>query len=840
MKNRLLDMSDFNWESRLNWWGMVVAGTVIILLSLVSLRDLSLDGWLRLALLTMLVILASRYPLRIPNVEASVSVSDVFIFLGLFFLGTGPAIILGYIDNLIAAHRTARRATSWILAPNMMAITVLFSAAAFYWALAFSLGQEPHWPVAQGEIWFSSLFPSLVALALMQYLANGWLVAWFYARRANKPVYHFWRKGYLWTFWTFFASAITAGIILFAIERYGFIYLAAAVPIITASYFTYKIYFEHVNEKTRHLEEVNRIHLATVEALASAIDAKDQTTHGHVRRVQIYAEGLARLYNLSESEIEALKIGALLHDVGKLAVPDHILNKPGKLTAAEFEKMKIHTVVGAQIMERVNFPYPVVPIVRHHHERWDGTGYPDRLKGEDIPITARILSVVDCFDALHEDRQYRRALSREQAIEVLRHSSGTQFDPGVVKLFTEHLPKFESRIAEHQIEDVERAAPSLPKGASSALPAAGLSTGQLDIVAAATPGYINQINRAHQEVYALYEVARTFGSSLNIEDAMAIIANKIGYIVRFDTCIIYRYHDTKGIAVAEHVTGLHADCLRGRCVAPGEGITGYVLVNGQPFTHTDPMLDFADVPLPPEAVYRAGAVFPLQKDGQLLGALAVYSMTLSDYTNDDLRLLETVARLASDALDNAMRYAATKSDALTDLLTGLPNSRALQLKFEQEAARADRAGAPFYVLMFDLDNFKPVNDTYGHQVGDDFLKAISRMLNSHFGEYDFFSRYAGDEFVAMVTNITQEQCEQLCERLQDAVDKFAYCVRSNKFVQVGISIGASLYGRDGTTIDDLLLASDRAMYSNKSNRKLKTGTGNIIYMPVSSDKAMPS
>ncbi|HLG14109.1 MAG TPA: HD domain-containing phosphohydrolase [Blastocatellia bacterium] len=827
-----LNMSDFNTESKCFWWGMTSIGTVVMLVSIGSLFTLTGGDWLKFALLCVLVFLASRRPLHIPNTEASVSVSDVFIFLAVFFLGTGPAVVLGFIDNFIAARLTAKRPTSWILAPNLMAITVLLSSTAFQWVLRLALGYEPEWPIGHAELPFPVLFPALVVLAFVQYLVNCWLVAWFYARRAGKSPYHFWRSGYLWTSWTFFGSAIAAGLIYFAIERYGFVYVGAAIPIIVASYFTYKVYFEHINEKTRHIDEVSRLHLSTVEALASAIDAKDQTTHGHVRRVQIYAEGLAKLFKLSNAEIEALRAGALLHDVGKLAVPDHILNKPGKLTAAEFEKMKIHTVVGAQILERVGFPYPVVPIVRHHHERWDGNGYPDELKGEDIPITARILSVVDCFDALHENRQYRRALTREEAIDFLRRNAASQFDPEVVRLFIQYLPQFEAQIAAQQVEEMERTAPLLLKG-NGAVPAAGLSQEHLDVGSMSPPSYIGQINRAHQEVYALYEVARTFGSSLNFEDAMAIIANKLGYVVRFDTCVIYRYYESRGIAVAEHVTGAHADYLRGRCVVPGDGITGYVLANRKPFTHTDPMLDFADANLPYGTHYSAVAVFPLLKDGRLLGALALYSMTLADYTADDLRLLETVARIASDALDNALRYAETKSDAMTDLLTGLPNSRALQRRFAQEAARADRSGAPLFVLMLDLDNFKPINDTYGHQVGDDFLKAISSLLGSQFSKYDFFARYAGDEFVALIPQVSGEQFEELCDRLRRAVDQFAFCVRPMKYARVGISLGASLYGRDGWRMDELILAADRAMYANKYQSKLQTGTdpSNIIYMP---------
>src|SRR4030095_9557366 len=199
-------------------------------------------------------------------------------------------------------------------------------------------------------------------------------------------------------------------------------------------------------------EQMADLHLKTIEALAIAIDAKDEVSPDHVHRVQIYATGLARLFGLSDPEVEALKAGALLHDIGKLAVPDYILNKPGKLTEGEYDKMKIHTIVGAEILTRVGFPYPVVPVVRHHHERWDGRGYPDALRGEQIPMTARILAFVYCFDAVREDRQYRKAMTREQAVDLIKSGSGTMYDPEVVRLFLEHLTHFEAEIRRQKKE----------------------------------------------------------------------------------------------------------------------------------------------------------------------------------------------------------------------------------------------------------------------------------------------------------------------------------------------------------------------------------------------------
>jgi diguanylate cyclase (GGDEF)-like protein len=184
-----------------------------------------------------------------------------------------------------------------------------------------------------------------------------------------------------------------------------------------------------------------------------------------------------------------------------------------------------------------------------------------------------------------------------------------------------------------------------------------------------------------------------------------------------------------------------------------------------------------------------------------------------------MRLLETVTRLASDALFNAMHHAEAESNALTDPLTGLPNARCMYLRFEQEAARARRTNRPFQVIMLDLDEFKQVNDTYGHRIGDKMLHEIAHILQGQLREYDFLSRYAGDEFVAIVQDLVGSQVEELCERIESAVSKFSLHVRAEHSARVGISVGAATFGIDGETLDQLLITADQAMYSAKSNHK---------------------
>ena len=602
-----------------------------------------------------------------------------------------------------------------------------------------------------------------------------------------------------------------AGVSVFVwVLQGGLAYALLSVPVLAVTYWTYKLYYERLTTKTHEAEDISRLHLATVEALATAIDAKDQTSHCHVRRVEIYAAGVGHLLGLSHREVRALRAGALLHDIGKLAVPDHILNKPGNLSTAEFEKTKVHTTVGAEILSRVNFPYPVIPIVMHHHERWDGYGYPEGLKGEQIPITARIMSVVDCFDSVREDRPFRPGMTREDAIALLRKGAGTHFDPNVVELFVQHLAQFEIEIANRGLDQHIHATFS----ASPIIP-------EEDEVARArenTAAY-DQIRNAHSEVYALYEIARKFSSSLEVEKTLSVLMDKVGQLVPYDTCAVFLWDDVKGYASTALAVGVDAENLRDRCIAPGEGVTGFALANRRPVNRLQPGLDLEGVGVKTEVTYRSMAALPLFKDDVLLGALSLYSTTLREYTNNHIRLLETVTWLASDALANAMHHAQTESNALTDSLTGFPNRRALQLRFEQEVSRTRRNNKPFQVVMLDLDDFKKVNDTFGHKIGDRMLREVANLIQSQLREYDFLARYAGDEFVALLPDLTTQQVDELRTRIESVVRGFSLSVRAQTRASVGISIGASVFGADGETLDQLLIAADQAMYRAKNAHK---------------------
>jgi diguanylate cyclase (GGDEF)-like protein/putative nucleotidyltransferase with HDIG domain len=811
---KLIDLSDYNHASKRYLYAMVTAGALITAWAVYRCLSYDATQWAEFLALLGCAILAGSRPISIPNTRASVTIGDTFTFLSILFLGVPAAILIGAVDALVSSHRTSRRTVSWIATPAVIAVAAWLAGNAFH----LSVSAYTHFTgnVISAPFRPTQLLAPMAVMALVYYFGNGLSIATIFALRDRRPILAFWRDSYLWTSWSFFAAAITAGVIYTAITHLGIQYVLLGAPFVAVTFSTYRVYFERVNAKTREASEASRLHLATVEALATAIDAKDQTTHCHVRRVQIYAAGMGQVLGLTEMEIAALKAGALLHDIGKLAVPDHILNKPGGLTPAEFEKMKVHTTVGAQILSRVDFPYPVVPIVRHHHEQWNGRGYPDGLKGEQIPITARIMSVVDCFDSVREDRPFRRGMSRDEAISLLRAGARTLFDPKVVELFVENLPRFEAEIAARGLEQLALAHD--PHVSFDPILFAGSHGGGIEDTASFMA--YDQIRNAHREVYALYEIASTFGSSLDIQDTLAILVDKVAHIVPFDTCVVYVYDELKGYATSAHAVGKNASALRARCIAPGEGVTGFALANRRPINQIHPNLDFVGVELEPNTDYRSMVAVPLVKDDLLLGALSVYSTDLAEYTDDHMRLLETVTRLASDALANALHHAQAESNALTDPLTGLPNARCIQVRFDAEVSRARRTGQPFQVVMLDLDHFKQVNDTFGHKIGDKMLREVANIIHAQLREYDFLARYAGDEFVAILQDLDGPEVTELTERIEAAVSKFSLAVRGERRAQVGISLGAATYGKDGESLDHLLIAADQAMYSAKSAHKL--------------------
>ncbi|MEO7658767.1 MAG: diguanylate cyclase [Pyrinomonadaceae bacterium] len=593
-------------------------------------------------------------------------------------------------------------------------------------------------------------------------------------------------------------SLISVSAVWLLLKYFGLELGFLLVPLSVAAVIAYRIHLARLSQKTKEISEASRLHLATVEALATAIDARDQIGIGHVRRTQIFAVGIGRILGLLDSDINALRTGAVLHDIGKLAVPDHILNKPGGLTSEEMEKAKIHPEVGALILEKVGFLDPVIPTIKYHHERWDGTGYPEGLSGENIPLTARILSVADSFDTLRGARPYRPAMSRDEARQVIQAEAGIRFDPLVVNTLIRNLGTLEEEIVSQGLVYAE----SLAAGSSSG-----------------SHNFVEQIKLANREVFSLYELAREFSSSRNLPETLEMFAKKVGEFVPFDTCALYLLDATKRSATATHVEGKNADMLKQRQIKVGQGATGFALKSRESVQNVDPDLDFSYSQTELSQQYSTMASVPLVADGELIGAVTIYSFELEAYVEEHLRLLETISRIAADAIGKSLKHDEATTHAMTDPLTGLANARSLQAQFEKEVARSSRGETGFQLLMLDLDGFKAVNDSFGHKTGDEMLKEISKVIGEQLRDYDFLARYGGDEFVALIPDTAPSDVIDLCDRIEKAVCDFKLPVDAHKHASVGVSLGAAGYPEKGDTFDQLIIAADKVMYDRKTSRK---------------------
>jgi diguanylate cyclase (GGDEF)-like protein/putative nucleotidyltransferase with HDIG domain len=773
---------------------VTVAGLFVFVYSSWSLATGGVElEYIWLSLVTL--VLVSRIDIGIHKTESSLTLSDTFVFISAVLYGVPAAVVLAGANAGAVALQSKVRGTNLLFKPALMSLSIFASGEAMSRTFGGTerLGTE-----------LEQLGMGLALLSAIHFIINSGVTSVIAASAREFNPIASWKDRVAWTSLSYVGTAAMACLIIKLVTIVSFYALIISVPILAITYFTYKAYIDRVETSNRHAEQVADLHLKTIEALAIAIDAKDEVTHDHVRRVQIYATGLARLFGLSEPEIEALKAGALLHDIGKLAVPDYILNKPGPLTPAEFDRMKVHTIVGAEILERVGFPYPVVPVVRHHHERWDGRGYPDGLRGDEIPITARIMTLADCFDAVREDRKYRKAMTHDEAIAMLKEGNGTVFDPNVVKTFLDHLDEFEAEVREQRVE---------PATVGTQHQTGGLEPEVQD----SGPLVFERIRSAHREVITLYDIAQTIGTSLDLRDTFAVFASRLEDIVSYTTCVLFLVNPESTDLEAAHVAGRDAERFRGKRVPSGSGITGWVVANATAMHNCDPRLDLDALKVESNEQYRTATVVPLIRDKTVLGALALYSADQDFYTADHLRLIEAVAKLATDAIANAVQHERTETSALTDLLTGLPNARALRYRFEEEADRARRHRDSFSVMMMDLDGFKAVNDRFGHQAGDHLLRDIARLLSSQVRSADFVSRYAGDEFVAIL-QVGPEEVAELAVRMQNTIDKRDFGFNGAKLF-IGISVGSASFPMGGDTLDTLLLAADRAMYADKMRRK---------------------
>jgi diguanylate cyclase (GGDEF)-like protein/putative nucleotidyltransferase with HDIG domain len=583
----------------------------------------------------------------------------------------------------------------------------------------------------------------------------------------------------------------------------------------------YRIFKARFRAEQRRAEQLAELHLATIEALARAIDAKDGTAENHIRRVQLYATAVARELGMSAAETQAVRTAALLHDIGKLAVPEHILSKPGPLTAEEFQKVQAHPQVGADIIAAVPFSYPVAPLIQNHHERWDGRGYPRGLKGDDIPLGARILFLVDYFDALTSNRPYHEAMTFEAAVALIEQEAGKALDPRCVQAFVHVLPQ-----VRNEAESADKERKSGPVDATSA---------QATRTDRSKSSVFDDIAIAHGEIYALYQIAQTMGTSLGVSDTMALIASKLTSLVPFSACTLFQYDESANLLTCRFATGTDYELMQQLVLKGGQGITGWVARNRRPLVNARPSgdLEAAGSSLP--TTLQSALVCPLLLGDRVIGTLAVYHTTPSFYGDDHRRLLDRVCEQAAAVIHNSIVFETTHEASLTDPLTNLPNTRFMVNHLGRELSRAERGNAEVSLLVMDLNDFKDINDTFGHHVGDRALREVAQVLRGTIRPYDVCVRYAGDEFIVVLAGCGWDEAEYKRLELQEAVESLVFEAKPGVRMPLSISAGAAVFPHDGNAYEVLMAKADRRMYRNKVMYKRDVQARAASHSPAASD-----
>ncbi len=744
----------------------------------------------------VVAVIASGLRVSLPGILSSMSVSYVFVVLSMMEFSYPETVLLACVAT--AVQRL------WKPKQKPRAVQVAFNVTSM--AIAVTVGYAVfHLFPKEGQA-----LPLRAGVAAISYfLTNTLTVAGVVSLTEGKKLRKIWRECYFWSFPYYLVCGAIAALTYVWNRSVGWQMVFLGLPVVYVIFRSYRLYLGRLESEKRHAEEIAALHLRTIEALALAIEAKDETTHEHLQRVQVYAVELGKRLALPDGELQALHAASILHDIGKLAVPEHIISKPGKLTPEEFEKMKIHPIVGAEILARVRFPYAVVPIVRSHHERWNGSGYPDGLSGEAIPMGARVLALVDCFDALASDRQYRRAMPLEEALKAVEAEAGTSFDPALVRILAEHYREWE-KLAWASDSAVTRLSKQV-RVKNGKEPASGLQQ-----AGEQQPEFLSSIAAARQEAQMLYELTQDLGSSLNLHETLSVLDSRLQRLIPYDAIAVYVQREGK--LVPEYVNGENFRLFSSLEIPVGQGLSGWVAETGEPILNGNPSVEPGYLNDPSKfSSLRSALAVPLENAVGVIGVLSLYHLGKDAFTKDHLRVLLAINPKISLTIENALKFRQAAISATTDALTSLPNARSLFLHLDAELSRTRRSGEPLAVLVCDLDGFKQVNDRFGHLEGNRVLKLVAAGLRECCREYDYVARMGGDEFVLVLPGLGPQDLPHKQQALERVAVDAGYAVCGERLLN--ISIGAAFCPEHSTDAEGLLAEADRRMYLTKQEHK---------------------
>ena len=759
--------------ARVYVWAIVGLGVCAIAQSGYALY-VSPIGW-SWFLLAFLTLVSGSATVKLPTAPATISVSETFVFTSVLLFGPAAGTLTVALDALVISLWLARKGHPFYrIAFNVCALPASLWIGAHIFYRIWDSG--PLSGITK-PIQIGALFFRLICFTVTYYLFNSWLIAFAISFEKRLSPLSVWRDNFAWLSLNYFGGASVAALLVTYTRNIDFAYLAFVLPLLAVLYFTFSTSLGRAEDANKHLSELNSLYMSTIETLAMAIDAKDQITHGHIRRVQHYATGLARAVGIKDSaQIRAIEAASLLHDMGKLAVPEYILNKPGALTPAEFEKMKVHASVGADILSAIDFPYPVVPIVRHHHESWDGSGYPDGLVGSQIPIGARILSVVDCFDALTSDRPYRPRLSDAEAIDILMERRGSMYDPLVVDAFI----KVYKDIA--------------PEETSSARTSVwGTNSPKSDSVASETR--LDAITASTEETLALYELARALTGGLNQEQVTTIIANHIRRVVPASTCAFYAYDEQSDELICAQAIGENAALFTGLRMARGQRLSGWVAANTRTILNSDPVLDLGEAARSTRPRLRSCLSTPFVSNGHLVGVLTLYSTQQDAFDENHRRVIEAVARQVAETIGRVVSNAGDSPD----VLVGLPNRQQLQRFVRAELSQS--RGRPRLSLIF-VSLETPSAQDLRDQSSARAIETIRRALR----DGDIVFRYSRREFVILLSDTDSAAAAAIVGTMAATISEDDARTGVEGSVNA-VTFGVASAPVDGTNAEDLVKAA---------------------------------
>jgi diguanylate cyclase (GGDEF)-like protein/putative nucleotidyltransferase with HDIG domain len=788
--------------------GFLVITTTIGLVALfLGLFPFESTDFLKFLCYATLAVLAAFFRVSLPTITGTLTINFLFVLIGIVEFSLSEVLFIATsMTGLQCVLAQDRRPTLAKILFNVAVISIATIAS-------YAVYGNPRFLEAG-----ASTTVLLVTAAFVLYVMTTFPVSMAIALTEHRPIVRTWRECSLWSGPYYLAGAAVSILFTTTTRMLGWQMALLVMPVVYLITRSYQLYMGRLEDGRKHSEQMAELHLRTIEALALAIEAKDTTTHDHLQRVQVYAVEIAKELDLPFEQIEALRAAALLHDIGKLAVPEHIISKPGKLTPEEFEKMKIHPIVGAEIIDQARFPYPVAPIVRSHHEKWNGEGYPDGLVGEAIPVGARILSVVDCLDALATDRQYRRGLPLEEALAIIQKESGRSFDPTVVAILTEKCVELEQKATLRRPARVRLStAIRVERGAA---PAAGFEETNENMPRPAETrqplDFLTSIASARQEVQALFELSQNLGSSLSLNETLSVLAHRLKRIVPYDSMAIYFARDGK--LLPEFVTGENFRLFSALEIPIGQGLSGWVAENKQPILNGNPSVEPGYLNDPSKfSTLRSALAVPLQTDKRVVGVLALYAAARDSFTADHLRVLLAISAKLSHSIENAMKYELAETSAVTDFLTSLPNARSLFIQMDSELNRCRRTGAALEILVCDLNGFKHINDRFGHLEGNRVLKEFATLLRETCRDYDYVARMGGDEFVVLIPELPQAAIEQKIQHLSVLARQAGQAIVGE--ATLSVAIGSARFPVDGEDAERLIAVADQRMYQMKAAMK---------------------